>query len=480
MNTSASAPLREDELFAHALTLPAAERAVYLAEACRGDTARLANVTSLLAAYDGAASEQFMSAALLAARPARRATEQPGDQIGRYFLLEEIGAGGCGRVFRAEQREPVRREVALKVIKQGMDTAAVIARFEAERQALALMEHPGIARVFDAGATDSGRPFFVMELVRGSRITDYCDAEKLPVAARLRLFVQVCRAVQHAHEKGVIHRDLKPSNILVTVADGAPLPKVIDFGIAKATFGRLTDATLLTAVEDVVGTPAYMSPEHVAAGTANIDTRSDIYALGVVLYELLTGQLPFGGGETPRSVEDVRRAIQAAEPARPSHHVPALRGDLDWIVLKCLEKDRARRYDSAATLAADIERHLADQPVSATAPTMTYLAGKFIRRHRVGVAFGSVIVALLVGGLTLSTWLFLRERRMLERARYSEQKAVDGFRAALKQQSLANQERARAADVLESLAAEATARGDARSAQTLRAEAQRLRTAPVR
>src|SRR5436190_4105573 len=294
-------------------------------------------------------------------------SEKPGDRIGRYKILQQIGEGGCGIVYMAEQEEPVRRRVALKVIKLGMDTKSVIGRFEVERQALALMDHPNIARVLDAGATETGRPFFVMELVRGVRITDYCDEAKLSTRERLNLFIQVCHAVQHAHQKGIIHRDLKPSNILVTINDGVPVPKVIDFGIAKATTDqRLTDKTLFTAFEQFIGTPAYMSPEQAAMTSLDIDTRSDIYALGVLLYELFTGKTPFDAEELFRSgLDEMGRTIREREPLRPSTRLstmadadlttiatlrqsePAklshlLRGDLDWIVMKALEKDRTR------------------------------------------------------------------------------------------------------------------------------------------
>src|SRR4029434_6727082 len=248
-----------------------------------------------------------------------RITEKPGDRIGRYKLLQQLGEGGCGVVYMAEQEEPVRRRVALKVIKLGMDTKSVMARFEAERQALALMDHPNIAKVLDAGATETGRPFFVMELVRGIKITDYCDQNKLTTAERLRLFIQVCHAVQHAHQKGIIHRDLKPSNILVTLHDGLPVPKVIDFGIAKATQGRLTDQTLFTAFEQFIGTPAHTSPEQAQLGGLDVDTRSDIYSLGVLLYELLTGKTPFDAKELLASgLEEMRRTIREQEPVRPS------------------------------------------------------------------------------------------------------------------------------------------------------------------
>jgi eukaryotic-like serine/threonine-protein kinase len=350
--------------------------------------------------------------ALDAASPIRL---RDGDRIGGYRLLRLLGEGGMGVVYLAEQTEPVRREVALKVLKPGMDTRQVVARFEAERQALAVMEHPGIARVFDAGETETGRPFFVMERVDGVPITDYCDAERLGVQARVRLFAQVCRAVQHAHQKGVIHRDLKPSNVLVTAADDAPLCKVIDFGIAKAVAEE--DATRLTQLDQSPGTPAYMSPEQVAGGR-DIDTRSDIYSLGVLLYELLTGVLPFepqayrgwalyaqhlvrdppvlsarfAGLDPDERVRTAKaRGTDAAALRRQ------LRGDLDWVVMRALEKDRDRRYETANGLAADLDRFLANEPVAAGPPGRAYRAGKFVRRHRAGVAFVGVLAVLLVG-----------------------------------------------------------------------------------
>jgi hypothetical protein len=475
----------DDVLFGAAIALTAAARPAFLAAQCAGDAPQLARLTAMLAAYEAADAHAFMATALL---PPRRAAEAPGDRIGRYHLLEKIGEGGWGVVFRAEQREPVRREVALKIIKLGMDTAAVVTRFEAERQALARMEHPGIARVLDAGATDAGRPFFVMELVRGVRITEFCTREKLPLPARLRVFLQVCRAVHHAHQQGIIHRDLKPSNLLVAFHDGAPVVKVIDFGIAKATQGRLADATLFTAADHVIGTPAYMSPEQAESGITDLDTRSDVYALGVVLFELLTARLPFGATASTANPADVRRAIRERAAPRPSHHDPHVARDLDHIVLKCLEMDRARRYDSAAALAEDLGRFLAHEPVTAVAPSPAYVFGKLVRRHRVAFAVGGSILFLLVGGLGLSTWLFLRERATLERARASEQKTVEAFRAALRQQALANQARATATDpaalvanpatraqVLDALADFHAGRGESAKAEALRAEARALR-----
>ena len=375
--------------------------------------------------------------------------EQPGDQIGPYRLVRKLGEGGYGIVYLAEQSEPLRRRVALKVIKPGMDTRQVIARFEAERHALARMDHPGIAKVFDAGATGAGRPYFVMELVEGARITEYCSEHALSTRARLALFVEVCRAVQHAHQKGIIHRDLKPSNILVALEDGKPRPKVIDFGIAKATHEPLTDETVQTSYQQFLGTPAYMSPEQAGLGGMDVDTRSDIYALGVLLYELLTGRTPFEKKDLLRAgVEEMRRVIRETEPVKPSARltqelsavaasrqsaadslgrdggglprrryeqlealIRSLRGDLDWIVMKCLEKDRARRYESASGLARDVERHLNDEPVTAAAPGAWYLAGKFMRRHRFGLAMAAALILGLAAGVVVSTWLAVRATR---------------------------------------------------------------------
>ncbi|MES2694400.1 MAG: serine/threonine-protein kinase, partial [Verrucomicrobiota bacterium] len=366
-------PPSEESIFAQALALPAAERSAFIAQACGADVALRLAVEALLRAHEDAGFMQGPAGGeaddlLTLLRVSRAAPEGAGDRIGRYKLLQKIGEGGCGTVYLAEQEEPVRRRVALKVIKLGMDTREVIARFEAERQALAMMDHPNIARVFEAGATETGRPYFVMELVRGTRITEYCDQHSLPTAERLRLFTQVCHAVQHAHQKGIIHRDLKPSNILVTLHDGTPLPKVIDFGIAKATQGRLTDATLFTAFEQLIGTPAYMSPEQAQLSSTDVDTRSDIYSLGVLLYELLTGRTPFESQALLQAgLEEMRRRIREVEPPRPSTRLRTLDratltttaqqrhsdapklirlidGDLDWIVMRCLEKDRTRRY----------------------------------------------------------------------------------------------------------------------------------------
>ncbi|HEU5397185.1 MAG TPA: serine/threonine-protein kinase, partial [Verrucomicrobiae bacterium] len=362
------------------------------------------------------------------------ADDQAGRLVGPYKILQRLGEGGWGVVYMAAQEKPVRRKVALKIIKLGMDTKSVIARFDAERQALALMDHPNIARVLDAGATETGRPYFVMELVRGVKITEYCDQNNLDTRQRLNLFVQVCHAIQHAHQKGVIHRDIKPSNILVTLHDGVPVPKVIDFGIAKAIEGRLTDQTLFTAYEQVIGTPAYMSPEQAEMSGLDVDTRSDIYSLGVLLYELLTGRTPFDGQELIKGgLDQLRRRLREDEPQRPSgilttlhgteltataahrHAEPPklislLKGDLDWIVMKALEKDRRRRYETANGLAMDVQRYLNNEAVAARPPSRLYRLEKLVRRNRVLFAAGIASFLALAIGFGISTVLFLREK----------------------------------------------------------------------
>jgi len=416
-------PNREVALFSAALELPASQRAAYLQEACADDPALRLRLEALLRVHEEAipflesppagARESPMGAEVPGPtmRLSSSAAEKAGDRIGRYKLLQQIGEGGCGVVYMAEQEEPVRRRVALKVIKLGMDTKQVIARFEAERQALALMDHPNIAKVLEAGATETGRPYFVMELVRGIKITDFCDQNNLSTRERLDIFVQVCQAVQHAHQKGIIHRDLKPSNILVADHDGVPVPKIIDFGIAKATTDqRLTNKTLFTAFEQFIGTPAYMSPEQAKLSGLDVDTRTDIYSLGVLLYELLTGKTPLDQKELlAAGLDEMRRTICEKEPIRPSTRLSAmlegertttakhrhtdapklihlLLGDLDWIVMKALEKDRARRYETANGLARDVQRYLTDEPVVARPPSKLYRFQKMARRNKLAFA----------------------------------------------------------------------------------------------
>jgi WD40 repeat protein/serine/threonine protein kinase len=370
--------------------------------------------------------------------------EETEDRIQHYQLLQQIGEGGCGVVYMAEQQEPVRRRVALKVIKLGMDTKNVMARFEAEQQAMALMDHPNIAKVFDAGATQSGRPFFVMELVDGVKITEFCDQNQLSTEARLKLFIEVCHAIQHAHQKGVIHRDIKPSNILVSLNDGLTLAKVIDFGIAKATEQRLTDKTLFTVVDQFIGTPAYMSPEQAGLSASGVDTRSDIYSLGVLLYELLTGQTPFAAKFLAQSqVDEIRRVIREQDPVQPStrlstlmeeelaaaaHHrqveapklISRVRGDLDWIVMKALEKDRARRYETADALALDVERFLHNEPVAARPPSRLYRTKKLVQRNKLTFAALAALITTLLLGLGLSTWQFVEKSRAMRAAQNAE------------------------------------------------------------
>ncbi len=400
---------------------------------------------------------------------------------GRYLLGARLGEGGMGTVFRAEQIHPVKRIVAVKLVKAGMDSTRVIARFEAERQAVALMDHPNIARVFDAGTNPDGRPFFVMELVDGVPLTDYCDARRLTVRARLELFIAVCQAVQHAHQKGVIHRDLKPSNILVTEVDGRPVPKVIDFGLAKALqAGSLPDLSIDTAFGSVLGTPLYMAPEQAVYGSADVDTRADLYALGVVLYELLTGSTPLSRetlkraalgevlrlvqqADTPTPTARLRAAtdgpsVAAARNTEPARLAREVRGDLEWIVLKCLEKDRSRRYETANGLAADVLRHLADEPVTAGPPGRWYRARKFVRRNRGPVLAGSLVLLALVAGVVGTTWGMVRARaaerladnRLLqvERARGETEKALGQSEAARVKAEVAEKQASAVADFL--------------------------------
>jgi len=444
--------INEEEIFRNAIQCENREDQMkYVKKACGDNTDLLTAVETLLQhhyAYSILDAPAF-EAVLFDENTA--ITEEPGSTIDRYKLLEKIGEGGMAVVYMAEQTEPIRRKVALKIIKLGMDTKSVIARFEAERQALAMMDHPNIAKVFDAGSTETGRPYFVMELVKGVSITEYCDRNNLNTAERLLLFNQVCSAIQHAHQKGIIHRDIKPSNVMVTRRDGTVVPKIIDFGIAKATNQRLTEKTLFTRYAQMIGTPAYMSPEQAELNDIDIDTRTDIYSLGVLLYELLTGTTPFSEEELRKAgYLGMQRIIREQEPTKPSTKLSTLgltltdvakhrsatpelltktiRGDLDWIVMKSLEKQRERRYETTAELSADIVRHLNHQPVKAAAPSLSYKTRKFVRRHRIGV-----LVALLVGlaiiatllVLSVSTILIWREQGRTKQALEREQKALE-------------------------------------------------------
>jgi serine/threonine protein kinase/tetratricopeptide (TPR) repeat protein len=457
--------MNERSIFMEALEKDTlARRSAYLDEACGGDATLRQRVEALLASHEQAGTflrkpvperlakmlatpggpvETQSEAPAAEDRPCpskdeaaglRPITEGPGTVIGPYKLLQEIGEGGMGTVFMAEQTRPVQRKVALKVIKPGMDTKQVIARFEAERQALAMMDHLNIARVLDVGATDAGLPYFVMELVHGVPITKYCDDNRLTPRERLELFLPVCQAIQHAHQKGIIHRDIKPSNVMITLYDGEPVPKVIDFGVAKATEQRLTERTLFTQYGTMVGTFEYMSPEQAEMSALGADTRSDIFSLGVLLYELLTGSTPL----SPKRVKEaaygeVLRMIKEEEPPRPStrlsdsgealasisaqrHMEPAkltklVRGELDWIVMKALEKDRNRRYDTASSFAADVQRYLNTEPVQACPASAWYQFRKFAWRNRGALSAVALVMVVLVAGSAVSTWQAIRANR---------------------------------------------------------------------
>jgi serine/threonine protein kinase/tetratricopeptide (TPR) repeat protein len=450
------------EIFLHAVgKLPAEQWDDYVAEACAGDHDLAQQVESLLQVHREAGS--FLDAPAPGLEDSATSTahyshfsEGPGAVIGPYKLLQQIGEGGMGAVFMAEQSAPLQRTVALKIIKPGMDSRQVIARFEAERQAVAMMDHPNIAKVLDAGTTDSGRPYFVMELVKGVPITQFCDGKRLCLRDRLELFTHVCQAVQHAHQKGVIHRDLKPTNVLVAEYDNRAVPKVIDFGVAKATGQRLTERTMFTEFGQVLGTMEYMSPEQAKLNQLDVDTRSDIYSLGVLLYELLAGSTPFAGNRLKEAAfDEMLRIIREEEPPKPStrlsslslgeragvtatsslasiasnrHTEPArlskdVRGELDWIVMRALEKDRNRRYETATGFAADVERHLQDQAVEAGPPSAAYRFRKFVSRNRAALATLALVSAALVLGTVVSTWQAVRATtaaRIADTARLAE------------------------------------------------------------
>ncbi len=418
----------EEAIFNEARKIESAsERAAYLKNACAGHTDLLMRVQALLKVHDQ--DQNFLESPILApdsctTPDSTPLSEGPGTVIGPYKLLEQIGEGGMGVVYMAEQTEPVERRVALKIIKLGMDTRQVIARFEAERQALAMMDHPHIAKVLDAGTSQSGRPYFVMELVKGVPLTEYCDARHLTTRQRLELFLPVCRAVQHAHQKGIIHRDLKPSNVMVALYDDRPVPKIIDFGVAKATSQKLTEKTMFTQYGQIVGTLEYMSPEQATLNQLDIDTRSDIYSLGVLLYELLTGTTPFEKQRLRSSAfEEMLRIIREEEPLKPStrltqlqpspevkivNHKSKIENDLDWIVMKALEKDRTRRYETANALAVDIAHYLSDEPVVACPPSAAYKFRKFARRNMVVLTTAAIVITALLLGTAVSTWQAIR------------------------------------------------------------------------
>ncbi|MEA3186350.1 MAG: eukaryotic-like serine/threonine-protein kinase, partial [Chthoniobacter sp.] len=504
MNDSASTlpSARQQEVFFEALAIDdLVARGAYLDAACADDPAlrqwaesELQKQTGAAARNEGSLGNSKVSPEMQSLFDALKPEEQ-GDHIGPYKLVEQLGEGGFGVVWRAEQEVPVRREVALKVLKVGMDTRQIIARVEQERQALAMMDHPSIAKVFDAGATPFGRPFFVMELVRGIPITDYCDQWRLSTRQRLQLFVQVCYAVQHAHQKGIIHRDIKPSNVLVGSQDGTALPKVIDFGLAKAVQQQLTDKTLFTHAEQIIGTPLYMSPEQAGLHWADLDTRTDIFSLGVLLYELLTGRTPIDRETAGRvGYDEVRRLIREEEPPRPSATLRVMardrlktvarqhdteppkltrtvRGDLDWIVMKALEKERARRYATANDFAADVQHFVASEPISARPPSAPYRFKKFVRRHKVGVAAALTALLALITGLAIASWQFVEKNRAYRTAREA-QTAEAELRHRAEIEELGARQRAYAADM--NLAQEALRANNLGRARTM-LDAQRPR-----
>ncbi len=449
--------LRSSEIFEKLSDLSGRELESELLRLCGNDSSLLTDVRSLLAAHQQAG--KFLqqpagdSSPFAATGIGASGLEQPGAMIGPYKLLEQIGEGGFGTVYMAQQDAPIRRRVALKVIKPGMDTRQVIARFESERQALAVMDHPNIARVIDAGSTTSGRPFFVMELVRGEPVTKFCDQRRLALRERLKLFQDVCHAVEHAHQKGIIHRDIKPGNVLVTIGDDKPIVKVIDFGIAKATSGPLTDKTLFTEFRQLLGTPLYMSPEQAEQSGVDVDTRTDIYSLGVLLYEMLTGRTPIDPKRlSTAGWAEVQRMILEEEPSRPSVLVSSLlsdvaprsplpfkdklqwsallRGELDWIVLKAIDKDRSRRYPTASQLAADIERYLNDEPVEATPPSRLYLFRKFARRNRGLLVASTAVLATLLIGIVATGYAAKTALELKAQAEARERQAIRAATAA--------------------------------------------------
>jgi WD40 repeat protein/serine/threonine protein kinase len=466
--------MNEEEIFHQALARGSPEeRAAYLEHACAGDAALHASVKALLRANVGASGFLDPPAPAMVATAAERpVSERPGTVIGPYKLMEQIGEGGMGLVFVAEQQQPIRRRVALKVIKPGMDTRQVVARFEAERQALALMDHPNIAKVLDGGTTESGRLYIVMELVKGVPITQFCDDNRLAPRQRLELFVSVCQAVQHAHLKGIIHRDLKPSNVLVASHDGTPVVKIIDFGVAKAIGQQLTEKTVYTQFTQMVGTPLYMSPEQAGQSSLDVDTRTDIYALGVLLYELLTSTTPFNKERLGKaSYDEIRRIIREEDPPRPSTRISTLgrasatvstnrqsdpkrlsqlvRGELDWIVMKALEKDRGRRYETASAFAADVQRYLRDEPVEACPPSAWYRFRKFARRHKRGFLTASVVVLVVVLTAAASGVLIWQANQDLRRALESERRGAYFQRIALAEREWASNNLSRMVALLE-------------------------------